>query len=440
MIDGLKFSGSGTGLTPDISTDAKKIMENRRVEVTTKPIFGQLQIVVSTFDEMVEQLKEFPELATNYPIPIYGIFNEYKKSIPYNWQGAGEANDYQNQEDVLYTLSAQVANLKDRKSNLQYIQKYYDLFEEFQVGNESDRTDFLDEKSVVLKDISQEINQIKTEIAKINRAASSCVYNIKRCSVPSLSYESVFELPEQQFGDVVLKAEVIVEEMFSEAQKETKNMLSQAQQSVKNMTSQVQSNIDSNNQNLEQVVSNANGNGHTTNGNGNGSSIYGNGNGNGSSIYSNGNGNGNGNGSSVYTNGNVGNPSSGSLPQYANGNIANGHSSGHLPGMLNANGNANIHNHNSTGHLPGLINANGNGNGNSTSGGLPGLLNGNALTGLLANNNGNNNNTLLPLSAPLAVEQQCQVQGQGGQGGLNLAQQSSFWGGQQPTWGGLSLG
>eukprot|EP01024_Parvocaulis_polyphysoides_P064185 TRINITY_DN744_c0_g1_i5.p1 TRINITY_DN744_c0_g1~~TRINITY_DN744_c0_g1_i5.p1 ORF type:complete len:505 (+),score=88.35 TRINITY_DN744_c0_g1_i5:214-1515(+) len=433
MIDGLKFSGSGTGLTPNISIEARKILDNRPVEVNTRQIFGQPQIVISTFDEMIDSLKEFPDLASSNPVPIYGIFNEYKKSIAYNWLGAGEANNYQNQEDVLFTLSNQATNLKDRKSNLQYIQKYYDLFEEFQVGNESDRTDFLDEKRVVLKDVSQEINQINIEIAKINRASSSCVYNMERCVVPTLSYEPVFELPEQQLGDVVLKAELIVEEMFLEAQKETKNML-------ESMNSQVQSSIDSNNQNLEQVVSNANGNGHTTNGNGNGSSIYGNGNGNGSSIYSNGNGNGNGNGSSVYTNGNVGNPSSGSLPQYANGNIANGHSSGHLPGMLNANGNANIHNHNSTGHLPGLINANGNGNGNSTSGGLPGLLNGNALTGLLANNNGNNNNTLLPLSAPLAVEQQCQVQGQGGQGGLNLAQQSSFWGGQQPTWGGLSLG
>eukprot|EP01026_Neomeris_dumetosa_P027784 TRINITY_DN2254_c0_g1_i1.p6 TRINITY_DN2254_c0_g1~~TRINITY_DN2254_c0_g1_i1.p6 ORF type:complete len:182 (-),score=24.03 TRINITY_DN2254_c0_g1_i1:2597-3100(-) len=135
----------------------------------------------------------------------------------------------------------------------------------------------------------------------------------------------------------------------------------------------------------------------------------------GSSVYGNGNGNGNGhsgsNGNSSNGNGN------------GNGNSSNGNGNGNGSSYTNGNGNGNSNG--STVHGDG----NGNGNGN-----LNGMTMVSSQVGNIAEQISLNN-----MSVPFSASQTGEDQSQKAYG-PQLAQQSSLWGGQQSTWGGLTLG
>eukprot|EP01024_Parvocaulis_polyphysoides_P023456 TRINITY_DN2167_c0_g1_i10.p1 TRINITY_DN2167_c0_g1~~TRINITY_DN2167_c0_g1_i10.p1 ORF type:complete len:413 (+),score=9.73 TRINITY_DN2167_c0_g1_i10:571-1809(+) len=187
IASGIQFTGYGAGADIKYSSAAQKVLSKRRVEVYGKQIGGEPISLATTMDDMVQQLKAFPQQVLKSPVPIFGIFKSYIETIPFNWSGDGV--DYQVRDNVLEDLSARISNLKDRNNDLQYVKNNYRQFAEFQSQSKQNQTQGL-------RQIQKEINQITTEINKINEVAVGCTSNTDKCVLPNETYVPLFDLPE----------------------------------------------------------------------------------------------------------------------------------------------------------------------------------------------------------------------------------------------------
>lgn len=177
------FKSSG-----QLDSKLKQAIENKELKVTILQSGGSGDSLEVGLDEMIEQARNFPQMAKQHPVPFQGIYEEYSKTVPLP-PAIGEGSlTKQHRLNVLEELGQKYLAYKDYRADLNYVLQNLPLFAEYVSFSREE----LDEKRARFQFDFQKVTE---QMNQLERRARSCRDSAKSCELPTEYFIPTEPLP-----------------------------------------------------------------------------------------------------------------------------------------------------------------------------------------------------------------------------------------------------
>jgi hypothetical protein len=186
-----------------VTTGLMDITKDTTTNVFVMQAGGSGDVIETTLGEMITQARNFPKVASEQPVPITALTNEYRKTILLPAIPDPNSLARTQQRNNLQDLGRSYLRLRDYKANLEFILTRFEEFDDFRELSK-------DELAVKRKEYEVNLQQAASEIDEIVKRGNACNENYSQCQTYTLNIQW---LPLPKIGGQLMNMKQIEEKL-----------------------------------------------------------------------------------------------------------------------------------------------------------------------------------------------------------------------------------